>query len=271
MKLRPLLRSLIIPIAALLALAAPPSRAAVEIITFGWDDTYKSTLSDVHVTASTGTSSSITLKNEDVLRINIGEWHKGVGASTKLAWDSGVLDPVRNELNVTVEDLCTNYDPIKIALSEKQSADQQGIFLDLSGSHSSAKSNTVSLYILGYLHGMDAYKAGVPWDIGLTGSLTNASLSYGRQQALEFYSCKTSNGGDKTVYNGNENLWLHLKGTLSADHTVRIPLTYQTEGGTVLQVYSIAAIAYTYDVPEPSSSFLALSGLLLLLRRRRRG
>ena len=80
---------------------------------------------------------------------------------------------------------------------------------------------------------------------------------------MQFYEATEDK---KITASQNAAMWLQLKGKLKEGCSVDIPLSYN---GT--PVYAISSIAYSYDVPEPSSSFLALSGLLLLLRRRRRG
>lgn len=269
MKLRSLLRSLIIPIAALLALAAPPSRAAVEIITFGKGDVDKASYSNDQISTSSVPEKPITLSCGDSVEVKVTKWGEpqppysfnadAVYSPTGIKWDDNVLSQVEKALGISVDTICTDF---------KAYPGLGGLSLNLSGTHQVG--DKIDVFILGHL----TPSTSIPYNIGFTSGLDNASLSYAKTRTYssgtEFYSSLNSSGVEKQQAGSSDYIWLRIQGILSSDCAVNIPLSY-TSGGTTYYPYSVGVILYTYDVPEPSSSFLALSGLLLLLRRRRRG
>lgn len=268
MKLRSLLRSIIIPIAALLALAAPPSRAAVEIITFGKGDVDKASYANDQISTSSVPEKPITLSCGDSVKVNVTKWGEPQSSSsfndnavyspTGIEWDAKVLSKVEAALGISVDTICTDF---------KAYPGLGGLSLNLSGTHQVG--DKIDVFILGHL----TPSTSIPYNIGFTSGLDNASLSYAKtwthSSSKEFYSSLKS-GVEKQQAGSSDYIWLRIQGILSSDCSVNIPLSY-TAGGTAYYPYSVGVILYTYDVPEPSSSFLALSGLLLLLRRRRRG
>lgn len=268
MKLRSLLRSLIIPIASLLALAASPSRAAVEIITFGKGDADKASYSSDQISTSSVPEKPITLSCGDSVEVNVTKWGEpqppssfnanAVYSPTGIKWDDNVLSQVEKALGISVDTICTDF---------KAYPGLGGLSLDLSGTHQVG--DRIDVFILGHL----TPSTSIPYNIGFTSGLDNASLSYAKtwthSSSTDFYSSLKS-GVEKQQAGDPDYICLRVQGTLTNSCTVNIPLSY-TSGGTTYYPYSVGVILYTYDVPEPSSSFLALSGLALLLLRRRRG
>lgn len=269
MKLRSLLRSRILPLAALLALAAPPSRAAVEIITFGKDNVAKPSYADDHISTSSVSEKLITLGCGDSVGVNITKWGEpqssysfnddAVYRPTGIKWDDNVLSQVEDALGISVATICTDFNAYP---------GLGGLSLNLSGTHQVG--DRIDVFILGHL----TPSSSIPYNIGFTSGLDNASLSYAKtlthSSCTGFYSSLNSSKVEKMQGGVSDYICLRVQGTLMNDCTVNIPLSF-TSGGTTYYPYSVGAILYTYDVPEPSSSVLALSGLLLLLRRRRRG
>lgn len=268
MKLRSLLRSRILPIAALLALAAPPSRAAVEIITFGKDDVAKPSYANDQISTSSVPEEPITLSCGDSVEVNVTKWGEPQSSSsfnddavyrpTGIKWDDNVLSQVEDALGISVATICTDFNAYP---------GLGGLSLNLSGTHQVG--DRIDVFILGHL----TPSSSIPYNIGFTSGLDNASLSYAKtlthSSCTGFYSSLKSRV-EKQQAGDPDYICLRVQGTLTNSCTVNIPLSY-TSGGTTYYPYSVGVILYTYDVPEPSSSFLALSGLLLLLRRRRRG
>lgn len=262
MKLRPLLRSLIIPIAALLALAASPSRAAVEIITFGTETASMPRDVDKRIATDSVPPASITLSNGDVVSIDITSWGGNTTKPANLTWYEPIPSTISSDLGISLNDFTANFClPFQFTYAaDGVNGEDPKVSLKLSKSHQAG--DQIVIYILVNINALSSWKP-VPYDIGLTGSLESGSLFYAKDSHWQFYEATA----DKTITaSQNAAMWLQLKGKLKDGCSVDIPLSYN---GT--PVYAISSIAYSYDVPEPSSSFLALSGLLLLLRRRRRG
>lgn len=261
MKLRPLLRSLILPIAALLALAAPPSRAAVEIITFGTETDSMPRDVDKRISTDSVPSIPITLSNGDTVTVGITSWGSYTTQKANLKWNEPIPSVISSDLGISLSDFTANFClPCRFTYASAGDNMNQKLSLNLSKSHQAG--DQIVIYILVNINTLSSWTT-VPYDIGLTGSLESGSLFYARDSHFEFYEATEDK---KIAASLNAAMWLQLKGKLKNGCRVDIPLSYN---GT--PVYAISSIAYSYDVPEPSSSFLALSGLLLLLRRRRRG
>ena len=261
MKLRSLLRSRILPIAALLALATPPSRAAVEIITFGTETASMPRDVDKRISTDSVPSASITLSNGDVVSVGITSWGSYTTQKANLKWNDPIPNIISSDLGISLSDFTANFClPCQFTYASAGDNVNQTVSLNLSNTHQAG--DQIVIYILVNINTLSSWTP-VPYDIGLTGSLESGSLFYAKDTHLQFYEATEDK---KITASQNAAMWLQLKGKLKDNCVVDIPLSYK---GTL--VYAISSIAYSYDVPEPSSSFLALSGLLLLLRRRRRG
>ncbi len=261
MKLRSLLRSRILPIAALLALAAPPSRAAVEIITFGTETASMPRDVDKRISTDSVPSTPITLSNGDVVSIDITSWGGNTTKPANLTWIEPIPSTICSDLGISLSDFTANFClPFQFTYASASDNVNQKVSLNLSNTHQAG--DQIVIYILVNINTLSSWTP-VPYDIGLTGSLESGSLFYAKDIHWQFFEATEDK---KITASQNAAMWLQLKGKLRDDCIVDIPLSYN---GT--PVYAISSIAYSYDVPEPSSSFLTLSGLALLLRRRRRG
>lgn len=269
MKLRSLLRSLIIPIAALLALAAPPSRAAVEIITFGpaGKSLFSSFATDRVTTLSNGTS--VTLSSKDSLRCVTTSSEERVSTITANdPWvNESAVEALNNDLgtHITVADIVGTGSTTMLSAAHGKG---DGLCLNLGSTHQVGDS--ITLYMFVTARASDSNKT--MWNLddstgflSLLGSATLERAVYSVNNG--FVSCGlTSNIGSTSA----KHAILKLSGNIKVGGTeLRIPLSIGTSVNN--EVYSIGAVLYAYDVPEPTSAVLALSGLLLLLRRRRRG
>lgn len=271
MKLRPLLRSLIIPIAALLALAAPPSRAAVEIITFGpaGKSLFSSFATDRVTTLSNGTS--VTLSSKDSLRCVTTSSEERVSTITANdPWvNESAVEALNNDLgtHITVADIVgTGSTTMLSAAHGKGKGD--GLCLNLGSTHKVGDSITLYMFVTARASDSDKTMWNLDDSTGFLSLLGSATLERAVYSVNNgFVSCGlTSNIGSTSA----KHAILKLSGNIKDGGTeLRIPLSIGTSVNN--EVYSIGAILYSYDVPEPSSSFLVLSGLALLLRRRRRG
>lgn len=259
---------------ALLSTAAPLSHAAVEVITFG--DTQSSLQSVTTDNISVGDSVStdaITLRSGDMVKLNIDSWGGPQNSSygpfnakesypgKNRNWDGNVMKQIAETLKVNVDDvttLCKNF----TAYPAKH-ASQGGIQLDLSNTHNSG--DMVDIFLLGHLWGNET----LPYDIGFTSNLAGASLTYAKEDHVQFFDSK-----NKDQAPGQSFICLHLHGSLEDDCTVNIPLSC-TLNNTTYQPYALGAVFYSYTpaqtpAPEPSTAMLTLLALTALALRRRR-
>ena len=259
---------------ALLFTAAPLSHAAVEVITFGdTQSSLQSVTTDNLTTGASVSTDAITLKSGDTVKLNIESWGApptlsgtfNTNASfpaKNLAWDAGLLKEIETALSVDVADLCKSFS----AYPAKHDTGG-GIQLNLSGTHKAG--DTVDIFLLGHLTINDA----LPYNIGFTNGLNNASLFYAKwvTQTKDFNGCTETS---KEQRGETGFLWLRIQGTLTTDCTVNIPLSY-TLNNTTYQPYALGAVFYSYTpaqtpAPEPSTAMLTLLALMALALRRRR-
>ncbi|MCI7004006.1 MAG: PEP-CTERM sorting domain-containing protein [Akkermansia muciniphila] len=264
MKLRSLLRSRILPLAALLALAAPPSRAAVEIITFGpAEKSLFSTFATDHVTTlSNGTS--VTLSSKDSLQCittsseesdsNIDDW-KNTSALASLNNDLGT--------HITVRDIVGTTTMLRAAHNTGD-----GLCLNLASTHPEGESITLYMFVTAKAPSSTSTLWNLDSFTGFLSLLDNATLMRAVSNVESgFVSCDATT---KIGVTEPKHAILKLSGNIKQGGTeLHIPLSIGTSVNN--EVYSIGAVLYAYDVPEPTSTALVLSGLLLLCRRRRRG
>lgn len=270
MKLRSLLRSLILPIAALLALTAPPSRAAVEIITFGPEgkSLFFSFATDCVTTLSNGTSSP--LKSGDSIACNTKWCENPDDATSECSFSSWSNQKALNSLNnemgtkISLADI-TGTNTMLAASHEKG----KGVCLNVGATHRVGDQITLYLFVVA----KPFNSTSAIWDIGFSSLLDDYSFTRATESDPKteldtdgdgFVEVSTSS----TIGSSPKPAILRVSGTIK-DTKLWIPLS--SSSGDKQKTLHLGAILYTYDVPEPSSSFLALSGLALLLRRRRRG
>lgn len=269
MFLDPLRRAHCLFLAALLSTAVPLSHAEVQCITFSTNDV---SIPSVSVTSlSTHAEippNEITLGSGDTIKLNIEKWggpHKETGAfnseesyssGSLFKWDSNVQKVINETLRIDVTDLCTNF----TAYPAKHNS-QGGIQLNLSATHNSRE--MVDIFLLGYLRG----NITLPYDIGFTSNLENASLYFAKQAHGEFIKCDSA---DRKQIKDESFICLHVQGKLKDDCTVNIPLSY-TKDNVIYQPYFLGAVFYSYTpAPEPSTAMLTLLALMALAMRRRR-
>ncbi|MGN0820336.1 MAG: PEP-CTERM sorting domain-containing protein [Akkermansia sp.] len=258
--------------AAFLSTAVPLSHAAVEVITFGdTQSSLQSVTTDNIPTGSSVSHDAITLGSGDTVKLNIESWGapptlngtlnpNASFPAKNLAWNAGLLEEIETALSVDVADLCKSFS----AYPAKHDT-EGGIQLNLSGTHKAG--DTVDIFLLGHLTINDA----LPYNIGFTNGLNNASLFYAKwvTQNETFVGCIDTS---KKQAGETGFLWLRIQGTLTNDCTVNIPLSY-TLNNTTYQPYALGAVFYSYTptpAPEPSTAMLTLLALMALALRRRR-
>lgn len=270
MKLRSLLRSRILPIAALLALAAPPSRAAVEIITFGpAGKSLFSTFATDHVTTlSNGTSTP--LKSGDSIDCNTN-WCEDPDAATSScsfsSWSNQTaLNSLNNEMGTKISLADITGTNTMLAASHEAG---KGVCLNVGATHRVGNQITLYLFVVAKpFNSTDAI-----WDIGFSNLLYDCSFTRATESDPKTDLDTDGDGfvevrASSKIGSSPKPAILRVSGTIK-DTELWIPLS--SSSAVNQKTFHLGAILYTYDVPEPSSSFLVLSGLLLLLRRRRRG